>query len=82
MKDVYRFKAARYSPVFYVHKDMKEQLAKELEEKTGVKFNLLLGRQANVAGFMRHLLVSRFESSVAAFPIFVRVYDSVLRTYN
>lgn len=66
-EDVYRFKAARYSPVFYVHKDMKEQLAKELEEKTGVKFNLLLGRQANVAGFMRHLLVSRFESSVAAF---------------
>ncbi len=65
--EVYRFKAARYSPVLYVHEDMKEQLAKELEEKTGVKFGLLVGRQANVASFMRHLLVARFESSVAAF---------------
>lgn len=65
--DTYRFKAARYSPVLYVHEDMKEKLAKELEEKTGIKFNLLIGRQANVASFMRHLLVGRFESSVAAF---------------
>jgi len=32
-----------------------------------VKFGLLIGRQANVSKFMRHLLVSRFESSVAAF---------------
>lgn len=65
--DIYRFKAARYSPVLYVHEDMKEKLAKELEEKTGVNFNLLIGRQANVASFMRHMLVGRFESSVAAF---------------
>lgn len=65
--DVYRFKAARYSPVLYVQEDKKEQLAKELEEKTGIKFGLLVGRQANVSSFMRHLLVSRFESSVAAF---------------
>lgn len=65
--DTYRFKAARYSPVLYVHEDMKDKLAKELEEKTGIKFNLLIGRQANVASFMRHLLVGRFESSVAAF---------------
>ena len=33
--DIYRFKAARYSPVLYVHEEMKEKLAKELEEKTG-----------------------------------------------
>ena len=65
--DIYRFKAARYSPVLYVHEKMKEKLAKELEEKTGVNFNLLVGRQTNVASFMRHLLVGRFESSVAAF---------------
>jgi tetratricopeptide (TPR) repeat protein len=65
--DIYRFKAARYSPVIYVHEEMKEQLAKELEEKTGIKFGLLVGRQVNVASFMRHLLVGRFESSVAAF---------------
>lgn len=49
--DTYRFKAARYSPVLYVHEDMKDKLAKELEEKTGIKFNLLIGRQANVAKF-------------------------------
>lgn len=63
----YRFKAARYSPVLYIKEDMKEQLAEELERKTGVRFGLLIGRQANVSKFMRHLLVSRFESSVAAF---------------
>lgn len=65
--EVYRFKAARYSPVLYVHEELRDKLAKELEEKTGIKFGLLIGRQANVASFMRHLLVGRFESSVAAF---------------
>lgn len=64
---VYRFKAARYSPVLYIHEELRDKLAKELEDKTGVKFNLLLGRQANISSFMRHLLVARFESSVAAF---------------
>lgn len=66
-EDVYRFKAARYSPALYIYEDLKEKLAKELEDKTGVKFNLLIGRQANISKFMRHLLVARFESSVAAF---------------
>lgn len=65
--DVYRFKAARYSPVLYIREESKDKLAKELEDKTGVKFNLLLGRQTNIGKFMRHLLVARFESSVAAF---------------
>ncbi|MDD4400097.1 MAG: C-terminal helicase domain-containing protein, partial [Dysgonamonadaceae bacterium] len=65
--EIYRFKAARYSPVLYVHEELRDKLAKELEEKTGIKFGLLIGRQANVAIFMRHLLVGRFESSVAAF---------------
>lgn len=64
---VYRFKAARYSPALYIHENLKEKLAKELEAKTGVKFNLLIGRQTNISSFMRHLLVARFESSVAAF---------------
>lgn len=64
---VYRFKAARYSPALYIRKDLRDKLAKELEDKTGVKFNLLLGRQTNISSFMRHLLVARFESSVAAF---------------
>lgn len=66
-EEAYSFKAARYSPALYIHEELKDKLAKELEEKTGVKFNLLLGRQANISAFMRHLLVARFESSVAAF---------------
>lgn len=64
---IYRFKAARYTPIQYVPDEMKEKLAKELEKKTGVKFGLLVGRQANVSKFMRRMLVRRFESSVAAF---------------
>lgn len=66
-KDVYHFKAARYSPALYIHENLQEKLAKELEDKTGVNFNLLIGRQTNISKFMRHLLVARFESSVAAF---------------
>ena len=65
----YRFKAARYSPVLYLRKDKQEELAKLLEEKTGVELHLLLGRQANVAKFMRRLLVRRFESSEYAFKM-------------
>ena len=63
----YRFKAARYSPVLYLKEELREELAELLEEKTGVELNLLFGRQANVAKFMRHLLVQRFESSEYAF---------------
>lgn len=63
----YRFKATRYSPVLYLREDLKEELSKLLEEKTGVELNLLFGRQANVAKFMRRLLVRRFESSEYAF---------------
>jgi superfamily II DNA or RNA helicase len=63
------FKAARYSPVTYItdNKQLREKMMKELEEKTGIKFNLLLGRQINTSGFMRKMLVRRFESSVEAF---------------
>ena len=63
----YRFKAARYSPVLYIKEELKQELSNLLEEKTGVDLNLLLGRQANVAKFMRRLLVRRFESSEYAF---------------
>ena len=70
--DVYRFKAARYSPALYIKEESKEKLANELEDKTGVKLNLLLGRQTNIGKFMRHLLVARFESSVAAFRASLR----------
>ncbi|MFA6832551.1 MAG: SNF2-related protein, partial [Bacteroidaceae bacterium] len=81
--EIYRFKAARYSPVLYVYEELKDKLAKELEEKTGVKFGLLVGRQANVASFMRHLLVGRFESSVAAFQsslgYMIQSYEHILK---
>ena len=63
----YRFKAARYSPVLYLKEELKQELSNLLEEKTGVELNLLFGRQANVAKFMRRLLVRRFESSEYAF---------------
>ncbi len=63
----YRFKAARYSPVMYIRKEMTDKLAKELENKKGLEFNLLIGRQTNISKFMRHLLVARFESSMASF---------------
>jgi superfamily II DNA or RNA helicase len=63
----YRFKAARYSPVLYLREEIRQELSNLLEEKTGVELNLLFGRQANVAKFMRRLLVRRFESSEYAF---------------
>ena len=65
----YRFKAARYSPVLYIREELKQELSELLEERTGVELNLLLGRQANVAKFMRRLLVRRFESSENAFKM-------------
>ena len=65
----YRFKAARYSPVLYLKDELKQELSDLLEEKTGVELNLLFGRQANVAKFMRRLLVCRFESSEYAFKM-------------
>lgn len=65
----YRFKAARYSPVLYIKEELRQELSDVLEEKTGVELNLLLGRQANVAKFMRRLLVRRFESSEYAFKM-------------
>ncbi len=61
------FKAARYQPTSYVIPEKKGELEKELEKKTGIKYNLLLGTQENLAWFMRRLLVRRFESSVFAF---------------
>ena len=40
---------------------------------------MLIGRQANVAKFMRRLLVRRFESSVAAFKNVPCFYDKFSR---
>lgn len=61
------FKAARYQPIAYVKDGMRAELEKELENKTGITYNLLIGSQKNLSTFMRRLLVRRFESSVYAF---------------
>ena len=62
-----RFKSARYQPVSYAIKEKIEELTKYLENRTGVEYRMLVGRQQNVSSFMRKLLVQRFESSVFAF---------------
>ena len=66
-EDSCKYKAARYAPITYVSKEHIKALTKELEQNTNVKINLLLGRQRNISGFMRKLLIRRFESSVASF---------------
>lgn len=76
------FKSARYRAVLYARKDKREELGKKLEE-SGVELNMLTGRQVNLAKFMRRLLVSRFESSVAAFKAslsnMIGSYESLLK---
>ncbi len=63
------YKGARYKPTDYIVNDraLRDKLDKELEEKMGTNLGMLIGRQGNVSKFMRHLLVRRYESSVAAF---------------
>lgn len=57
------FQGTRYKPVNYVLPDYREAIAMRL----GIEENLLRGTQTEVAMFMRHLLVRRFESSIFAF---------------
>lgn len=57
------FKGTRYKPIDYILPDYREAIAKRL----GVEENLLRQTQVNIAQFMRHLLVRRFESSIFAF---------------
>lgn len=72
-----RFKSARYRPVTYVKPEMEDELKKYLEDRTGYEYNMLIGRQKNVAIFMRKLLVQRFESSVDAFR---KSLDSMIKS--
>lgn len=64
---IVRFKSARYKPISYVREGMVEELTAYLENRTGVKYSMLVGRQQNVSSFMRKLLVQRLESSLFAF---------------
>lgn len=63
------YKGARYKPTDYVvdDKELRDTLDTELKEKMGTDLGMLIGRQVNISDFMRHLLVRRYESSVAAF---------------
>ena len=65
-EDKSRFKSSRYQPIAYSN-EHRGELEKILEEKTGIKYNLMIGTQTNLSDFMRRLLVRRFESSVFAF---------------
>lgn len=58
------FIGARYKPVTYV-KNIEKYLEKLSDEFDDI--NLFKQSQINLAGFMKHLLVRRFESSLAAF---------------
>lgn len=79
------YKSARYKPSSYLTDDAEllEQLKRELEDKTGISLQLLLGRQASISDFMRKMLVRRFESSVAAFKeslnSMIQSSESILR---
>jgi len=62
--------AARYQPTKYFtdegRENYKKELAKEYDDESEIAQRLEQG-QSNVAKFMRHLLVRRFESSKEAF---------------
>ena len=60
------FKAARYNPINYCKKEYQKKLEKDLESAK-IDFDLFKEGQANLADFMRQLLVRRFESSQFAF---------------
>lgn len=63
------YEGARYKPTRYIVDDpeLRIQLDEELEEKMGTDLGMMIGRQVNIALFMRRMLVRRYESSVAAF---------------
>lgn len=58
------FIGARYMPAVYIKniEKYKEKISAEFED-----VNLFKQSQRNIAGFMKHLLVRRFESSIEAF---------------
>jgi len=60
------FKAARYNPINYCKEEYQKKLEKDLESAK-IDFDLFKEGQANLADFMRQLLVRRFESSQFAF---------------
>lgn len=58
------YKASRYMPLHYVKEEFKHKVREEFGEE-----RIDVVAQENVAGFMKRLLVRRFESSIPAFRI-------------
>lgn len=78
------FIGARYMPTAYI-KDF-EKYRQKIAEEMGVDENLLKQTQINLAGFMRRLLVRRFESSLFAFQStldsIIKSSETILRWYE
>jgi ERCC4-related helicase len=68
------FLGARYMPAVYIKniEKYKEKISAEFDD-----VNLFKQSQRNIAGFMKHLLVRRFESSIDAF---YKSLDSMIRS--
>jgi len=68
------FIGARYMPAVYIKniEKYKEKISAEFDD-----VNLFRQGQRNIAGFMKHLLVRRFESSIDAF---YKSLDSMIRS--
>lgn len=78
------FIGARYMPTNYI-KDFKKYREK-IAEEMGVDENLLKQTQMNLAKFMRHLIVRRFESSIYALQStldsIIKSSENILDWYN
>jgi len=70
------FIGTRYMPAAYINRieKYKERINDEFSD-----INLFRQAQRNLAGFMKHLLVRRFESSIEAFA---KTLDSIIYSYK
>lgn len=70
------FIGARYKPAAYIKniEKYKEKISEEFDD-----VNLFTQAQRNLADFMKHLLVRRFESSIEAFH---KSLDSMIQSYE
>ena len=66
-----RFTGARYRPLSYLKPEALERMKKEMTQAEYRNLEYLIEGQKHIAGFMRTLLVRRFESSIEAFRLSV-----------
>ncbi|HNZ54033.1 MAG TPA: phospholipase D-like domain-containing protein, partial [bacterium] len=69
------FKGARYRPLSYLKPEALERMKNEKTQSEYRNLEYLIEGQKHIAGFMRTLLVRRFESSIEAFR---KSVDSIL----